>query len=73
MPEAPAEWRRAAGSTDSLVSATAEQLADLHRRLSDVLSQWTEECVEDRKERPDVVRRHVRALVRCFPSGPVRP
>jgi DNA-binding transcriptional ArsR family regulator len=73
MPNAPAEWRRAAGSTDSLVSATSDQLADLHHRLSQVLSEWTEECVEDQNERPDAVRRHVRALIRCFPSGAVRP
>lgn len=73
MPSAPAAWRRAAGSTDSLVNATVEQLADLHRRLSAVLGEWTDECRDDARERPDVERRHVRALLRCFPSEPVRP
>src|SRR5689334_15581034 len=37
MADAPASWRRAAGSTDSLVRATAEQTADLHVRLAAVL------------------------------------
>ena len=43
MADATVEWRRAAGSTDSLVKATAEQTADLHRRLDAVLSDWTRE------------------------------
>jgi division protein CdvB (Snf7/Vps24/ESCRT-III family) len=73
MPDASVEWRRAAGSTDSLVSATAEQLADLHHRLNEVLDEWTRECTEDEQQHPDAVRRHVRTLIRCFPSKPVRP
>ena len=73
MPDAPVEWRRAAGATDSLVNATVEQLADLHRRLGEVLSEWSRECMDDEQQRPDAVRRHVRTLIRCFPSKPVRP
>ena len=73
MPAAPAAWRRAAGATDSLVNATVEQLADLHRRLGAVLEDWTAECMEDEQQRPQVERRHVRSLIRCFPSKPVRP
>jgi DNA-binding transcriptional ArsR family regulator len=73
MTEAPVAWRRAAGSTDSLVSATVEQLADLPRRLCLVLGEWTQECMDDERQRPDAERRHVRAFVRCFPSRPVRP
>jgi DNA-binding transcriptional ArsR family regulator len=73
MADAPVAWRRAAGATDSLVNATVEQLADLHRRLAGVLDEWTAECMDDERERPDAERRHVRALVRCFPSRPVRP
>jgi DNA-binding transcriptional ArsR family regulator len=73
MADAPQEWRRAAGATDSLVSATVDQLADLHHRLGDVLSEWSRECMDDAKQRPDAVRRHVRTLIRCFPSKPVRP
>jgi DNA-binding transcriptional ArsR family regulator len=73
MPDAPVEWRRAAGATDSLVNATVEQLADLHRRLGEVLSEWSSECMDDEQRRPDAVRRHVRTLIRCFPSKPVRP
>ena len=73
MSDVPAAWRRAAGSTDSLVNATAEQTADLHRRLDAVLEDWTRECEEDEQQRPGVERRHVRTVIRCFPSGPVRP
>ena len=73
MADAPVEWRRAAGATDSLVNATVEQLADLHRRLGEVLSEWSRECMDDEQQRPDAVRRHVRTLIRCFPSKPVRP
>ena len=72
-PDAPVEWRGAAGATDSLVKATVEQLADLHRRLGGVLSEWSRECMDDEQHRPDAVRRHVRTLIRCFPSKPVRP
>jgi DNA-binding transcriptional ArsR family regulator len=73
MGRSTAEWRRAAGSTDSLVSATPDQLADLHRRLGVVLEAWADECKQDQVERPAAERRHVRALIRVFPSGPVRP
>ena len=73
MPDAPVEWRGAAGATDSLVNATVEQLADLHRRLGEALSEWSRECMDDEKHRPGAVRRHVRTLIRCFPSRPVRP
>jgi DNA-binding transcriptional ArsR family regulator len=73
MDGAPAYWRRAAGSTDSLVKASAEQTADLHRRLSEVLSEWTGEVQADERTHPDADRRAVRTLVRLFPSGPVRP
>ena len=73
MPAAPPEWRRAAGATDSLVNATVDQLADLHARLSAVLDDWTAECMEDERQVPGAERRHVRTLIRCFPSKPVRP
>ena len=73
MDDATAEWRRAAGATDSLVKATAEQTADLHHRLDAVLSAWTQEVQADERERPGVVRRAVRTVIRCFPSNPVRP
>jgi DNA-binding transcriptional ArsR family regulator len=73
MGDAPPYWRRAAGSTDTLVKATAEQTADLHRRLGAVLAEWTVEVKADEGAHPDADRRPVRALVRCFPSHPVRP
>ena len=73
MDDATAEWRRAAGATDSLVKATAEQTADLHHRLDAVLSAWTQEVQADVRARPDVVRQAVRTVIRCFPSNPVRP
>ena len=55
------------------MSATAEQLNDLHRRLAAVLDQWSEECRLDEQDRPEAERRHVRTIIRCFPSKPVRP
>ena len=73
MAESPAYWRRAAGATDSLVKPTAEQTADLHRRLDAVLAEWTSEVRADEASHPDADRRAVRVLLRCFPSKPVRP
>ncbi len=73
MADAPPYWRRAAGATDNLVRATAEQTADLHRRLSSVLSEWTQEVQADAETNPNAERLPVRTLIRCFPSGPVRP
>ncbi len=73
MGEAPAYWRRAAGATDSLTKATAEQAADLHRRLGEVLNEWTQEVEATQAGDPDADRRPVRTIIRCFPSKPVRP
>jgi len=70
MDEATPEWRRAAGSTETLVRATPEQTAELHRRLGDVVSEWTEEV---KTESPAPESRMVRVILRLFPSGPVKP
>jgi DNA-binding transcriptional ArsR family regulator len=70
MGQATPEWRRAAGSTDSLVRATPEQTADLHQRLGAVLQAWTEEV---KTEDPAPDSRMVRVTLRMFPSKPVRP
>jgi DNA-binding transcriptional ArsR family regulator len=67
------EWRRAAGSTDSLVPATVDQLADLTERLNDVIVAWTVACKVDATEHPEAPRRPVRAVVRTFPTAVVRP
>lgn len=72
-PEAPEDWRHAAGSMDTLVPATVDQLADLYERLTSVVNGWTAEVHADRVAHPDAVRRPVRAVARCFPSAPVRP
>ena len=72
-PGLPEEWRRAATSTDVFLPATAEQTADLSRRLTDLVMAWTRACREDAEAHPDAVRRPVRAHVRVFPSGPVAP
>ena len=64
------EWRRAAGSTDSLVRATPEQTQDLHQRLGAVLHAWTEEV---KTESPEPDSRMVRVILRMFPSKPVQP
>jgi DNA-binding transcriptional ArsR family regulator len=73
MGQVPVAWRRAAGTTDSLVSATVEQLKDLHLRLDATLFEWSQECQQDERDRPEAERRHVRTIIRCFPSKPVRP
>ena len=73
MADATVAWRRAAGASDSLVTATAEQTADLHRRLDVVVAAWTRECQEDERQHPDAERRAVRTILRIFPSKPVRP
>jgi DNA-binding transcriptional ArsR family regulator len=73
MADATVGWRRAAGSSERLVTATAGQTADLHRRLDRVLAEWAAECQQDEEARPRADRRVVRTIVRLFPSGPVRP
>ncbi|GAA3827697.1 helix-turn-helix domain-containing protein [Nocardioides panacisoli] len=73
MSAAPLPWRRAAGATDSMAMATADQTADLHRRLGAVLAAWGEEVKTDQERHPDAERRPVRTVIRCFPSRPVRP
>ena len=72
-PGLPPEWRRAATSTDVFVPATAEQTADLARRLTELVMDWSLACRQDAEQRPDAVRRPVRAHARVFPSGPVAP
>jgi predicted ArsR family transcriptional regulator len=66
-------WRRAAGSTDTVVAATVEQLADLQGRLNDLITSWSEECFADLAARPEADRMPSRVIARNFPSGPVRP
>jgi hypothetical protein len=73
MADAPEEWRRASGSSDSLIKATAAQMADLHVRLDEVVAEWTRECQEDERDHPDADRLAVRTILRMFPSRPVRP
>ena len=71
--DAPPSWRRAAGATDSMARATAEQTADLHRRLGAVLAAWSSEVKADAELHPEAERRTVRTVIRCFPSRAVRP
>jgi DNA-binding transcriptional ArsR family regulator len=71
--DAPAEWRRAASSTDTVTRATADQLRELSVRVQEVVDAWTDECDADAKERPEVDRRPVRVVARAFPTDPVRP
>jgi DNA-binding transcriptional ArsR family regulator len=73
---APAEaagWRGAATSVDTYVPATEAQLGEFGRRLNELVRDWSAECMADAAERPDAVRRPVRAVARAFPSEPVRP
>lgn len=71
--DAPPEWRHASVSTDTVVMATVEQLAELQDLLSGAVSAWSERVRADAEARPDEDRRPVRAVARCFPTTPVRP
>ena len=68
-----AGWRTAANSIDTYVPATEAQVRDFARRLGEVVRAWSDECMADTAENPDVERRPVRAIARVFPSEPVRP
>jgi DNA-binding transcriptional ArsR family regulator len=72
-PTETAAWRTAAGSVDTYVSATEEQVRDLALRLSALVNEWSAGCARDAEDHPDAVRRPVRAIARVFPSEPVRP
>jgi DNA-binding transcriptional ArsR family regulator len=67
------QWRTAATSVDTYVSATEEQVRDFARRLGELVRTWSAECTSDAEEHPDADRRPVRAVARVFPSEPVRP
>jgi DNA-binding transcriptional ArsR family regulator len=71
--DVPEDWRQAAGSHDTLTSATVEQLKDLQERLGAVLDEWSSEVRADNEAHPEAARRPVRAVLRCFPSAPVKP
>jgi DNA-binding transcriptional ArsR family regulator len=75
--EADEVWRRSASSTDSVVFASAEELADLGLRLSATIREWSaERSTEDDSPGPgpgEPERRPVRVIARAFPTGPVRP
>ena len=66
-------WRTAANSVDTYVPATEAQVRDFAERLSELVGEWTRECLADATEHPESDRRPVRAIARIFPSGPVRP
>ncbi len=72
-PAEPVGWRTAAGSVDTYVPATEDQVRDLADRLGELVAEWTRECLTDADVRPEVERRPVRAVARVFPSEPVRP
>jgi predicted ArsR family transcriptional regulator len=66
--ELPEPWRRAGGSSDTAVAATAEQVVELQARLDDVLRAWAHEVHEDQTTHPDADRRHVLAFAHVVPS-----
>jgi hypothetical protein len=66
--ELPEPWQRAAGSSDTATAATAEQVADLHARLNDLLRTWGQEVHADREVHPDAERRHVLAFAHVVPT-----
>jgi DNA-binding transcriptional ArsR family regulator len=71
--EADTRWRRAASSTDSVVFATSDELADLGRRLSATIHAWSDERLAEQDGPDEADRRPVRVIARAFPTGPVRP
>jgi DNA-binding transcriptional ArsR family regulator len=66
-------WRTAANSVDTYLPASESQVRDFARRLSDLVTEWSAECMTDAAEHPDADRRPVRVIARVFPSEPVRP
>lgn len=72
-PTQPEELRRAATATDTLESATVEQMHDLGERLTEVVLAWSAQCRADAADNPGARRHPVRVGVRVFPSGPVKP
>jgi DNA-binding transcriptional ArsR family regulator len=66
-------WRTAANSVDTYVPATEDQVREFARRLSELIHDWSAECMAAAEDDPDVPRRPVRAIARVFPSEPVRP
>jgi len=66
-------WHTAANSVDTYVVATEEQVRDFGRRLSALVKEWSEECMQTASEHSDEPHRPVRAIARVFPSEPVRP
>jgi DNA-binding transcriptional ArsR family regulator len=72
-PEETSGWRSAAGSTDTYVPATEEQVREFAGRLSALFRDWSAECMAEAEQHPDVPRRPIRAIARVFPSEPVRP
>ncbi|WP_147063838.1 ArsR/SmtB family transcription factor [Terrabacter aerolatus] len=67
------EVRRAAVATDTLMAATVEQMAELSRRFTELVVEWSEECRADAGVHPGAERLPVRVSARVFPSGPVKP
>ena len=65
----PLAWQRAGGSTDTAVAATADQVAELVDRLTEVMRDWALACHADRETRPDVERRHVVAFAHVLPNA----
>ncbi|WP_050668642.1 ArsR/SmtB family transcription factor [Luteipulveratus halotolerans] len=66
----PTPWSDSGFSSDAFVAATAEQVDDLQRRLDVTIREWSDACVADREEHPDLERHPVRVVARGFPSDP---
>jgi len=66
--ELPGAWRRAGGSSDTGIAATAEQVEDLLTRVNEVFRTWASEVHDDQQVHPDADRRHVLAFAHVVPS-----
>jgi DNA-binding transcriptional ArsR family regulator len=72
-PSESVQWRAAGASVDTYVAATEEQARDFAQRLTELVHTWSAECTRDADDHPAAERRPIRAVVRVFPSEPVRP
>lgn len=66
----PQPWKGLGYTADNLVPATPQQFNELIAGLGDLITQWDAACRADARERPDVERMPVRAVLRAFPSDP---
>ncbi|WP_169787731.1 ArsR/SmtB family transcription factor [Luteipulveratus mongoliensis] len=66
----PSPWNDLGFANDTYLRVTPEQMDDLRLRVHELVTGWTDACVADQEEQPDVERHPVRFVARGFPSDP---